>query len=92
VFCLLLFRGKIVSVQNDEFASIKVRVTFQVGQSEMEVGDLQGLAPGMVVTLNRGEEGDLVDILANGRKIGSGELVKAGDRFAVRVTKVRAND
>lgn len=51
----------------------------------MSVGDVQGLAPGMLLPVDRSQN-ELVDILANGKKIGSGEVVKAGDRLAVRVT------
>ena len=63
---------------------------FQAGQVEMTAGEVQGLAPGVLVPIERRLE-DVVDIIANGKRIGSGELVKAGDKLAVRVTKLASD-
>lgn len=69
---------------------LPVRLMFQAGQIELPVGELDRLAPGMIVPLERTVE-DGVDIIANGRLIGRGGLVKVGDRLAVRVTRLNSN-
>ncbi len=53
----------------------------------MTAGELQELAPGAVIPVDR-NSGDMLDIIVNGKRIGAGELVKVGDKVAVRVTKL----
>lgn len=76
--------------QDFELASIIVRIVFQAGHIEMTAGDLQDLAPGMILPINRGPD-DVIHIVANGKRIGYGELVKAGDKLAVRVTRLSSD-
>ncbi|MGB0084270.1 MAG: FliM/FliN family flagellar motor switch protein [Rhodomicrobiaceae bacterium] len=76
--------------QDRDLASLKVRVAFQAGQIEMTAGELQELAPGALILIDRGLD-DVFDIVANGKRIGSGELVKVGDKLAVRVTKLSSD-
>jgi flagellar motor switch/type III secretory pathway protein FliN len=74
-----------------QFASLKVRVEFSAGEVEMTAGEVEHLAPGVVIPTNLREQ-DFLDIRVNGKSIGSGELVQAGDRLAVRVTRLHARD
>jgi type III secretion protein Q len=73
--------------QDRDLASLKIRVAFQAGQIEMTAGELQELAPGALILVDRSPD-DMFDIIANGKRIGTGELVKVGDKLAVRVTKL----
>jgi type III secretion protein Q len=79
-----------LQVQDGDLASIKVRVVFQAGQIEMKAGEVQDLAPGVVIPVERGPA-EVIDIVANGRRIGVGELVKVGDKLAVRVTRLSSD-
>ena len=79
-----------MSIQDSDLSSIRIRMVFQAGQSEMTVGEVQEIAPGMVLPMHRGEK-DIIDILANGKRIGTGELVKVGDTLAVRVTRLNSD-
>lgn len=73
--------------QESGLSSLKIRVVFQCGQMELTASDIQSLAPGAILPLERSVQ-DMVDIVANGKRIGSGELVKAGDKLAVRVIRL----
>lgn len=63
---------------------LPVRLLFEVGRSDLTVAELAAVAPGHVFTVPGGPPGR-VDILANGRRIGQGELVQLGDGTGVRL-------
>ncbi len=63
---------------------INVRLVFEVGRKDMTVSDLQGIDTGHIFDLGR-PVGQAVDILAGGRQIGAGELVRVGEQIGVRV-------
>jgi flagellar motor switch protein FliN/FliY len=67
--------------------NIEVKLTVEVGSTEMKIKDLLKLNEGSGVELER-LEGDPLDILANGVKIAKGEVVMVGERFGVRFTEV----
>ena len=67
--------------------NIEVKLTVEVGSTEMKIKDLLKLNEGSVVELDR-LAGDPLDILANGVKIAKGEVVMVGERFGVRFTEV----
>ena len=67
--------------------NIEVKLTVEVGSTEMKIKDLLKLNEGSVVELER-LAGDPLDILANGVKIARGEVVMVGERFGIRFTEV----
>ena len=67
--------------------NIEVKLTVEVGSTEMKIKDLLKLNAGSVVELDR-LAGDPLDILANGVKIARGEVVMVGERFGIRFTEV----
>ena len=67
--------------------NIEVKLTVEVGASELKIRDLLRLNEGSVVELER-LAGDPLDILANGVPIAKGEVVMVGERFGVRFTEV----
>ena len=67
--------------------NIEVKLTVEVGSTEMKIRDLLKLNEGSVVELER-LAGDPLDILANGVKIARGEVVMVGERFGIRFTEV----
>ena len=64
---------------------IPVTLTFDVGRTEVTVAELARLASGSVLELGRGAA-ELVEIRANGRRIGRGELVDIDGTVGVRIT------
>mgnify|MGYP006426120405 FL=1 len=67
--------------------NIEVKLTVEVGSTELKIRDLLRLNEGSVVELDR-LAGDPLDILANGVKIAKGEVVMVGERFGIRFTEV----
>ena len=67
--------------------NIEVKLTVEVGATELKIRDLLRLNEGSVVELER-LAGDPLDILANGVKIAKGEVVMVGERFGIRFTEV----
>ena len=68
--------------------NIEVKLTVEVGSTELKIRDLLRLNEGSVVELER-LAGDPLDILANGVKIAKGEVVMIGERFGIRSRKNR---
>lgn len=66
------------------FDDLPIRLVFEVGRIEMPLAELSALGPGQVLLLP-GEPAAPIGILANGRRIGSGELVLIGGQVGVRV-------
>ena len=64
-------------------ASVKVRMTVEVGRTQITIEDLLRLNEGAVVELDR-MAGDPLDILVNGTQIATGEVVVVGERFGIR--------
>ena len=67
--------------------NIEVKLTVEVGSTELKIRDLLRLNEGSVVELVR-LAGDPLDILANSVKIAKGEVVMVGERFGIRFTEV----
>ena len=67
--------------------NIEVKLTVEVGSTEIKIRDLLRLNEGSVVELDR-LAGDPLDILANGTIIAKGEVVMIGERFGIRFTEV----
>lgn len=66
---------------------IEVDVEALLGEAAMTVAQLNALAEGDVVRLDR-QVNEPVAIRVNGRVIGRGEVVTVNDCFAVRVTRI----
>ena len=67
--------------------NIEVRLTVEVGNTEIKIKDLLRLNEGSVIELDR-LAGDALDILANRTKIAKGEVVMVGEKFGIRFTEV----
>ena len=66
---------------------LPVRLMFELGRLELTLAELETLGPGHVFALGR-DEHQPVDILANGKRIGLGEIIAVGDAIGVRVTRL----
>lgn len=67
---------------------IPVRLTFDVGEREITLGDLRSIQPGYVFNLGR-DPRSMVSIRANGRLVGEGELVDIEGRIGVSVLRLK---
>ncbi|GIW95087.1 MAG: hypothetical protein KatS3mg110_3128 [Pirellulaceae bacterium] len=68
---------------------VELEVKIELGRAQMYLEDVLKLRRGAVVQLDK-LAGDPVDIYANGRLIGRGEVLVLNDNFCVRVTELVA--
>jgi flagellar motor switch protein FliN len=68
---------------------VEMEVTVELGRTTMPIKDLLSLQPGMVVEIDRAA-GAPIDVLVNGRRIASGEVVVIDEEFGVRITDILA--
>ena len=66
---------------------VPVRVTVEVGRTNLTLGELVRLGPGSLVTLDR-EAHEPADILVNGKVVARGEVVTIDGSFGVRISSV----
>ncbi|WP_271673026.1 type III secretion system cytoplasmic ring protein SctQ [Bradyrhizobium sp. CCBAU 51627] len=64
--------------------SIEITLVFECGRWPMPLGTLRTITEGHVFELGRPLDGP-VDIVANGQRIGRGDIVRIGDELAVRL-------
>lgn len=67
--------------------SIPLTLSFSLGSCEKSFADIAQLQPGYILPLPPEFDQRQVAILANGKKIGLGELIVVGDRLAVQIDK-----
>ena len=66
---------------------LPVRLSFELGQLEVTLAELETLGPGHVFELARAEA-DGVDIVANGKRIGSGRAVTINGTLGVQIVRL----
>ncbi len=71
----------------ERFAEVSIEISVEIGRVTMPIGELLKLGEGAVVELNRAVT-EPVDVMAQGVRIASGEVVVVDDRFAVRITEI----
>ena len=76
--------------EDRDLGSLPVRVVFQAAPVEMTISELERLAPGVLVPIDRTIE-DALDIVVNGKRVGRGGLVSVGNSLAVRVTRLNTD-
>ena len=74
-------------VNLDMVLDIPVRVTLEVGGTNMPIRDLLQLQQGAIVELER-HAGEPLDVLVNGALIARGEVVVVEDKLGIRLTEV----
>lgn len=77
-------------LQKADLDEIPVKLLFELGRIELSLAEIRQLAPGALVPMSRPLE-DSVEIFANGRRIGRGNLVQIGDSLGIRITRLFDN-
>ncbi|WP_068077942.1 flagellar motor switch protein FliN [Novosphingobium lentum] len=79
----------------DFLKDVDVRLTVELGRTDMKLRDVLSLGEESVVTLDRLTD-ELLDVMVNGKLIARGEVVAQGDRFGLRIVELigvpRADD
>lgn len=71
----------------DILKDVDVRLTVELGRTNLKLKDLLALGEDSVVTLDKLSD-DLLDVLVNGTLIARGEVVTQGDRFGLRIVEL----
>lgn len=64
---------------------VNMRVIFEIGRLDIALEQLETIGPGYVFDIGKQQQ-NVIDIIAGGRKIGTGDLVRIADSIGVRVT------
>lgn len=70
--------------------SLSVQLVMQAGQLAMPLSEIDRLAPGVILPLDRTVD-EAIDLVVNGKRIGRGGLVQVGNSLAVRVVRLIEN-
>lgn len=81
---------RLESLEEAEIEALPVKLVFELGRTDMSVGEVKRVGAGTVIPLSRALD-EAVDIVANGRRIGQGSIVRIGDAIGVRVERLNAN-
>ena len=73
------------------FGTVAVRLSVELGRTEMPLRDVLMLGEGSTVALDRLTD-ELLDVTANGRVIARGEVVAEKGRFALRIVNLVGED
>ena len=80
--------GEVPDAANlDLLLDVNLKISVELGRSQLKFRDVLNLANGSVVELSR-QTSEPVDILVNGALLAVGEVVVIDDHFAVRITKL----
>ncbi len=66
---------------------LEVPVIVEIGRRKMKVSQVTSLAPGAIIELPKPAEDEL-EILVNNKTVGTGQAVKVGENFGVRIAYV----
>lgn len=69
---------------------LPVALAFELGRTAMPLGDVRQLAPGAIIPLANVTK-EAVDIIANGKRVGRGEIVRIGESLGVRIARMFDN-
>jgi type III secretion protein Q len=66
---------------------VPIHLVFELGRTEVPLAELESLSQGYVFETGK-PLSQIVDVLANGKRIASGDLVRVGEGIGVRITRV----
>ena len=79
-----------MTAQNRSFDLLKdvdVRLSVELGRTDMKLKDVLSLGEESVVVLDRLTD-ELLDVMVNGKAIAKGEIVAQGNRFGLRIVEM----
>ncbi len=71
----------------DFLKDVDVRLSVELGRTDMKLKDVLALGEESVVLLDRLTD-ELLDVLVNGKPIAKGEIVAQGNRFGLRIVEL----
>ncbi|MCB2075553.1 MAG: flagellar motor switch protein FliN [Novosphingobium sp.] len=71
----------------DFLKDVDVRLSVELGRTDMKLKNVLALGEESVVVLDRLTD-ELLDVMVNGKPIAKGEIVAQGNRFALRIVEL----
>ena len=71
----------------DFLKDVDVRISVELGRTDMKLKDVLSLGEESVVVLDRLTD-ELLDVMVNGKAIAKGEIVAQGNRFGLRIVEL----
>lgn len=71
----------------DRILKIKVKVVIRLGRTKALIGDMLKWGQGTIIELDK-EYRDPIDVFVEGHHIAEGEVVKVGNNYGIRITKL----
>lgn len=71
----------------DFLRDVDVRLSVELGRTQMKLKDVLSLGPESLVVLDRMTD-ELLDVLVNGKPIAKGEVVSHNGRFGLRIIEM----
>ncbi|RWM16381.1 type III secretion system cytoplasmic ring protein SctQ [Mesorhizobium sp.] len=78
------------TLEESTLDELPVALAFELGRTAMPLGEVRQLAPGAIVPLANVTK-ETVDIIANGKRVGRGEIVRIGENLGVRIARMFDN-
>lgn len=75
----------------DFLKDVDVRLSVELGRTDMKLKDVLALSEDSVVTLDRLTD-ELLDVMVNGKAIAKGEIVAQGNRFGLRIVELAGRE
>jgi flagellar motor switch protein FliN/FliY len=75
----------------DFLKDVDVRLSVELGRTDMKLKDVLSLGEESVVVLDRLTD-ELLDVMVNGKPIAKGEIVAQGDRFGLRIVSLAGEE
>jgi len=72
----------------DTILKLKVPLIVTVGSQRLSLENVLSFAPGSIIELNKSADEPL-EILINNKEVGTGEAIKVGENFGVRISKMK---
>ena len=71
----------------DTIVKLIVPVIVHIGENDIPFEDVLALVPGAIIELHKSAEDEL-DLRINNKPIGTGQVVKVGENFGIRISSV----
>lgn len=71
----------------DFLRDVDVRLSVELGRTDMKLKDVLALGPESLVVLDRMTD-ELLDVLVNGKPIARGEIISQNGRFGLRIIEM----
>jgi len=71
----------------DFLKDVDVRLSVELGRTDMKLKDVLSLSEESIVVLDRLTD-ELLDVLVNGKPIARGEIIAQGERFGLRIVEL----